>query len=248
MTLSASADETSKRAAGAVRTSSEASTNVGAASGVAQELSSSITEIDHQLVQATKLVATAMREAESTNSEIASLADSAREIGTVVKLIRDIAGQTNLLALNATIEAARAGDAGRGFGVVASEVKSLAVQTAKATEQISAQIVAVQTSTAGVVEAIRRNSEHMQSINQYTSAIAASIQQQTAATGEISQNVTNAATGTNLILSVLEDVAAAITKTGRSAETMLKASHEVETAATGLRESVDSFLRKVATA
>jgi methyl-accepting chemotaxis protein len=146
---------------------------------VAQELSSSITEIDHQLVQATKLVATAMREAESTNSEIASLADSAREIGTVVKLIRDIAGQTNLLALNATIEAARAGDAGRGFGVVASEVKSLAVQTAKATEQISAQIVAVQTSTAGVVEAIRRNSEHMQSINQYTSAIAASIQQQT---------------------------------------------------------------------
>jgi methyl-accepting chemotaxis protein len=245
-TLSASSDETSKRAAGAVHTSSEASSNVGAASQVAQELSSSITEIDHQLVQATKLVATAMTEADSTNNEIASLAEAAREIGTVVKLIRDIAGQTNLLALNATIEAARAGEAGRGFGVVASEVKSLAVQTAKATEQIAAQIVAVQTSTAGVVDAIRRNSERMQEINQYTSAIAASVQQQNAATGQISHNVTTAVTGTNLIHSVLEDVAGAIGKTRRSAETMLQASHDVEAAAAGLREKVESFLRKVA--
>lgn len=246
MTLSASADETSKRAAGAVRTSSEASTNVGAASEVAQELSSSITEIDHQLVHASDLVATAMAEADSTNNEIASLAEAAREIGTIVKLIRDIAGQTNLLALNATIEAARAGEAGRGFGVVASEVKSLAVQTAKATEQIAAQIVAVQTSTAGVVDAIRRNSERMQEINQYTSAITGSIQQQNAATGQISHNVTSAATGANLIHSVLEEMAGAITKTRSSAETMLKASHDVEAAAAGLREKVEGFLREVA--
>src|SRR4051794_9266130 len=245
-TLSASSDETSRRAAGAVHTSSEASTNVGAASQVAQELSSSITEIDRQLVQATKLVSIAMTEADATNNEIGNLAEAAQEIGTVVKLIRDIAGQTNLLALNATIEAARAGEAGRGFGVVASEVKSLAVQTAKATEQIAAQIVAVQTSTAGVVEAIRRNSEQMQEINRYPSAIAASVQQQSSATGQISHNVTTAATGTNLVLAVLEEVTGAIGKTRSSAETMLKASHSVEAAAAGLREAVESFLRKVA--
>ena len=111
----------------------------------------------------------------------------------MVKLIRDIAGQTNLLALNATIEAARAGEAGRGFAVVASEVKSLAVQTAKATEEIASHILAVQDSTAGAVEAIRQIAARMQEINQYTAAVAASVEQQNAATGEISHNVASAA-------------------------------------------------------
>jgi NO-binding membrane sensor protein with MHYT domain len=245
MALSASSSETSKRAAGAVHTSNEASTNVGAASEVAGELSSSIAEIDRQLGQAAGLVEVAMAEADSTNSEIIALADAAQEIGTVVKLIRHIAGQTNLLALNATIEAARAGEAGRGFAVVASEVKSLAVQTAKATEQIAAQIAAVQTSTTGVVEAIRRNSDRMQEINRYTSAIAASVQQQNSATGQISQNVEIAAIGTNAILLVLEEVTSAISETGGSAETMLTTSQSVETAAANLRQEVESFLRKV---
>ena len=245
MDLSASSGETSKRAAGAVRTSNEASANVMAASEAAGELSSSIAEIDRQLGQAAGLVEIAMAEADSTNSEIAALANSAQEIGAIVKLIRHIAGQTNLLALNATIEAARAGEAGKGFAVVASEVKSLAVQTAKATEQIAAQIAAVQTSTTDVVGAIGRNAGRMQEINRHTSAIAASVQQQNSATAQISRNVEIAATGTNAILLVLQEATAAITKTGGSAETMLTASQSVETAAANLRDEVESFLRKV---
>ncbi len=245
-TLSASSGETSQRAAGAVHTSNEASASVGAASDATQELLSSIVEISRQLGQATDLVGTAVTEANITNDEIASLARAAQEIGDVVKLIRHIAGQTNLLALNATIEAARAGESGRGFAVVASEVKMLAVQTADATEQIAAQIAAVQASTGGAVEAIRRNTERMQEINRCTSAIAASVEQQNAATGEISHNVASAAAGAKVVVSILEEVTGAVAKTGSSADTVLTASQAVEAATANLREKVESFLKKVA--
>lgn len=244
--LAASSDETSQRAAGAVHTSNEAAANVGAASDAAHELLSSIAEISRQLGQATELVGIAVSEAHTTNKEIASLAQAAQEIGNVVKLIRHIAGQTNLLALNATIEAARAGESGKGFGVVASEVKSLAIQTAKATEQIAAQIAAVQASTAGAVEAIHRNTARMQEINRYTSAIAASVEQQNSATGAISHNVASAAAGTKVVVSVLEEVTGAVTKTGMSADTVLAASRAVEAAAASLGENVENFLHKVA--
>jgi methyl-accepting chemotaxis protein len=244
--LSASSRETSQRAAGAAHTSNEAAANVGAASEAAQELLSSIAEISRQLGQATELVGVAVTEAHTTNNEIASLAHAAQEIGNVVKLIRHIAGQTNLLALNATIEAARAGESGKGFAVVASEVKSLAVQTAQATEQIAAQIAAVQASTGAAVEAIRRNTDRMQEINRYTSAIAASVEQQNAATSEISHNVASAAAGTKVVVSALEEVTGAVTKTGTSAGTVLAASQAVEAAAANLREKVESFLHKVA--
>ena len=152
--LFSSSEQTSQRAEGAVRASNEASTNVETAASAASELSASIGEISRQLIRTTEVVSAAVGEAQTTNDQIAGLADAAQRIGDVVKLIRDIAGQTNLLALNATIEAARAGEAGRGFAVVASEVKSLAVQTAKATEEIAGQILAVQNSTTGAVDAI----------------------------------------------------------------------------------------------
>ena len=244
--LSASSGDTSERARSAMSTSHEAVASVGAASEAAQELLSSIAEISRQLGQASGLVRVAATEAHATNQEIAGLANTAQEIGNVVKLIQQIAEQTNLLALNATIEAARAGELGRGFAVVAAEVKSLAVQTAKATEQIAAQISAVQASTAVAVEAIRRNTGHMEEINRYTSAIAASVEQQSAATGEISKNVANAEAATKVVVSVLEEVTGAVSTTTSSADTVLTASQAVESAVASLRGNVEDFLHKVA--
>jgi NO-binding membrane sensor protein with MHYT domain/methyl-accepting chemotaxis protein len=237
---------TSQRAESAVQTSNEASTNVETAAAATDELSNSIAEIGRRLNQTTEVVRVAVDEAQVTNQDIGALAQGARKIGDVTKLIRNIAGQTNLLALNATIEAARAGEAGRGFAVVASEVKSLAVQTAKATEDISSQIFEVQNSTDKAVEAIGRIAHRMQEIDEYTSAVAASVQQQSAATGEIAQNVTSAAGGTKLIVMVLSEVAGATTETQESAQTMLAASESVEKAAANLRSEVEGFLTKVA--
>ena len=245
-TLFAASSKTSKRAEGAVDTSNEASVNVEMAAGAAEELAASIAEISRQLGQTNSVVGTAVKEAGSTNEQIGSLAQSAQKIGDVVKLIQDVAGQTNLLALNATIEAARAGEAGRGFAVVASEVKSLAVQTARATEDIAAQIAAVQVSTRTAVEAIARIVDRMKEIAGYTSSAAASVEQQHAATGEISQNVMSAARSTKEIVAVLGDVTGAAAETRGSAETVLAASKAVETAAADLREEVEGFLQKVA--
>jgi methyl-accepting chemotaxis protein len=244
--LFGSSDQTSKRAEAAVQASEEASSNVEIAATAASELSSSISEISTQLTRTTEVVRAAVGEAETTNSEITALAEAAQKIGDVVKLIRDIAGQTNLLALNATIEAARAGESGRGFAVVASEVKSLAVQTAKATEEIAAQIQAVQGSTESAVGAIRSIAERMREISQYTSAVAASVEQQNAATSEISHNVSSAAQGTVMAVSVLGEVAGAATATRTSAQTVLSASESVETAVAKLRGEVETFLDKVA--
>jgi methyl-accepting chemotaxis protein len=243
--LGASA-KASQRAEGAVEASNEASTNVETAATAAHELSISISEISQQLTRTTDVVRAAVDEAENTNQQIGGLAQAAQKIGDVVKLIRDIAGQTNLLALNATIEAARAGEAGRGFAVVASEVKSLAVQTAKATEEIVSQVQAVQSSTAGAVDAIHNIGERMREISVYTSAVASSVEQQNAATGEISQNVASAAQGTGMIVTVLTEVAGAATATRSSAETVLSASKSVETAVGKLRDEVETFLGKVA--
>jgi methyl-accepting chemotaxis protein len=237
---------TSQRTESAVRTSNDASVNVETAASATVELSSSIVEIGQQLNRAANVVRLAVEEASTTNRDIDALARAAQKIGDVVKLIRGIAEQTNLLALNATIEAARAGEVGRGFAVVASEVKSLAVATAKATEDISSQILEVQNSTGKAVAAIGRIAHRMGEINDHTSAAAASVEEQTAATGEISQNVTSAAEGAKLVVVVLSEVAGATSDTRQSAQTVLTASQSVEEAAGNLRSEVESFLTKVA--
>jgi NO-binding membrane sensor protein with MHYT domain len=245
-TLSATSTETTSHTEGAVHTSNEAFGSVAMASTATDEMSKSIAEISRQLVRATEVVRAAASEADSTNHDITGLAEAAQKIDDVVKLIQSVAGQTNLLALNATIEAARAGAAGKGFAVVASEVKALAVQTAKATEIIAAQIAAVQSSTHSAVRAIASITGRMQDIQQFTAAIASSVEEQHAATNEISNNVAAAASGTKSVVSVLERVSTAITDMKASAETVLAASAAVEKAADSLRGSVDGFLRKVA--
>jgi methyl-accepting chemotaxis protein len=246
VTLSTASNHTSQRAESAVGASSDASDGVRSAAIATDELSNSIAEIARQIEQTHSVVRLAVDEARSTNGEMATLADSAQKIGDIVKLIQSIAGQTNLLALNATIEAARAGEAGRGFAVVASEVKSLAVQTAKATEAIVGQILAVQGSTSSAVESILRITERMQEIQHYTSAVAASIEQQNAATSNISQNVATAARASETVAKTLTEVAGAAMQTRMSAQTALDTSHAVEAAIDDLRRRVEEFLAEVA--
>ena len=174
-----------------------------------------------------------------------SLAEGAQKIGEVVNLINDIASQTNLLALNATIEAARAGEAGKGFAVVASEVKSLANQTAKATEDISAQITAIQSSTKGAVDAIKNIGTTISQIGEIATTIAAAVEEQGAATQEIARNVQQAAAGTQEVSTNIGGVTTAAAETGSSASQVNTAAELLGQKNEVLRHAVTDFLTKV---
>jgi PAS domain-containing protein len=246
MTLLGTSQRTSERAGEAVTAFSEASANVNSVASAANELSASIANISSQLATTADIVALATMEAEATDEEIAALSIGAERIGEVVNLIQEIAAQTNLLALNATIEAARAGDAGRGFSVVASEVKSLSVQTGKATEDIARHIQGVQSSTRNAIDTIRKIAGRMQETNQYAGAVATAVEQQNSAINEISHNAASVAQRTHIVSSVLGEVAAATTETRSSADIVRSASESVEQAVSALQREVEQFLQEVA--
>ncbi len=246
--LTGVAEATSGRATAASAASEEASSNVQTVASAAEELSASIEEIAQQIGKTTEVVQKANTVTEDTNQKVGGLAEAAQRIGDVVSLIQDIAEQTNLLALNATIEAARAGELGKGFAVVASEVKELAGQTAKATEEIGQQVASIQSSTNGAVEAIGMIAEIMGEVDQFTAAIAASVEQQGSATGEISRNVQQAAVGTREVAENVSGVTASIDETSQAASQVFSASHELNDSAERLKEEVGTFLSRVAAA
>ena len=226
----------------------ETSTNVQTVASAAEELSSSIIEISRQVAESSRISQEAVTEADRTNATVQGLAQSSDKIGEVVNLIQDIASQTNLLALNATIEAARAGEAGKGFAVVASEVKNLANQTAKATEEIAAQINEIQTSTTDAVRAIQGIGKTIHQISEITSAIAAAVEEQGAATSEISRCAQQAAGGTEALTGDVETLSAAAAETGMAASGVSDAGEALKTSTQRTRDEIEKLLSEIAKA
>jgi methyl-accepting chemotaxis protein len=243
--MTASASDASARAATVGAASENSSDNVGTVAAAAEELSSSVAEISRQVTQSSGIASKAVGDAERTNATVQALSTGAEKIGEVVKLIHSIAAQTNLLALNATIEAARAGESGRGFAVVASEVKALANQTAKATEEISAQVAAMQASTSEAVLSIGGITETIALMSEITLSIATSIDQQGDATREIARNITSVAAGSSEISAHIGGVTTAAAATGLAAADVLSNARELDHQSGMLGSAVDEFLAKV---
>ncbi len=218
---------TTTRASSAASASAQASSNMQAVASGTEELAASVAEISRQTTDALTISRQAVAQAGETSEIVSGLATAAQKIGDVVKLINSIAEQTNLLALNATIEAARAGEAGRGFAVVASEVKSLATQTSKATDEISSQIAEVQTTTASAVSVIDAITGTISRINEISTAIAASVEEQAAVTRDISSNMQVAAQG-------VRDIDTSISEIATAAEQVSNATRKVKEASRGL--------------
>ena len=240
--LVAAAEETTRQSSVVAAASEEVSTNVQTVASASEELTGSIVEISRQLAHSTQIADTAVERAALTGATADGLVRSAERIGDVLKMIQNIAAQTNLLALNATIEAARAGDAGKGFAVVAGEVKVLATQTAKATDDIAAQIAEIRGATGEAVTAIKGIGDTITEISQITSGIAAAVQQQSAATNEIGGNMQQAAQGTAEISKTIDGVTGAANQTATASSQILGLASKLSSQATTLNGEVDNFL------
>jgi methyl-accepting chemotaxis protein len=243
--MATTAEQTTTQATTVASASEQASSNVQTVASAAEELSSSITEISRQVTQSSEIAGRAVKNAKETDDKIQGLAEAAGKIGEVVEMITGIAEQTNLLALNATIEAARAGEAGKGFAVVASEVKNLANQTAKATEQISGQVNGIQDATKDAVTSIQHIGKTIREVDEIASAIAAAVEEQGAATQEIARNVEQAAVGTQEVSSNIAGVTQAAGESTSAAQQIQSASGELSQQSEMLRAEVDKFMNEV---
>ena len=239
--MSANAEETSAQTKVVSGATLQVNQNLQTVATGAEEMGASIKEIAKNATEAAKVASTAVRAAETANSTVSKLGESSAEIGQVIKVITSIAQQTNLLALNATIEAARAGEAGKGFAVVANEVKELAKKTAKATEDISRKIEAIQIDAKAAVASIGTISDVINEINGISNTIATAVEEQNATTNEMARNVSEAAHGSGEITSNIAGVAEAAESTSRGATDTQKAAQQLVQTSTELRHLVEQF-------
>ncbi len=239
--ISANSEETSAQAGVVSQAAQQVSTNLQSVSTGGEEMTSTIQSIASNAHEAATVASNAVQTAQAANATVQKLGDSSAEVGEVIKVITSIAQQTNLLALNATIEAARAGEAGKGFAVVANEVKELAKQTAKATEDISRKITAIQTDTKGAVDAIGSITGVIGQINDISGTIATAVEEQSATTNEMTRNVADAAKGSGEITRNIAGVAEAARGTSTSAQESQKAADELAELAVQLRGLVGKF-------
>ena len=244
-TLTSTAEITGRTSGEAAAASQDVSSNVQSVAVATEEITSSVGEIGRQVQESSRIANDAVRQAQKTDSSITELSQAAARIGDVVKLITAVAEQTNLLALNATIEAARAGDAGRGFAVVASEVKALAAQTAKATDEISAQIAGMQSATQESVSTIKEIGKTITLISEISQTIAAAVEEQGAATQEISRNVQQAASLSGEVANSIADVSRGAGETGAASGQVLSAAQMLSTDSNRLKIEVEKFLTNV---
>ncbi|MGI4976479.1 MAG: methyl-accepting chemotaxis protein [Janthinobacterium lividum] len=244
-TMSRIATQATHQASNVAAAAEEAGTGVQTVAAAAEELAASVQEISRQVASSARTTLEAVAEARRTDAVVRTLADGAQRIGQVVELITGIAGQTNLLALNATIEAARAGDAGKGFAVVASEVKSLAQQTAKATEEIAAQISQIQAATTDAVTAIQGIARRIEEVSAISTSIASAVAQQGAATAEIASNVAQTAGSAQDVTANISGVSQAAGETGTAAGGVLQAAGALSRQAEQLTAEVNSFVAAI---